>query len=60
MVEIQLPLEGYKTYIAAVLAIAGALYYITVEGDMEKGFELFVIALGLAGLRNAVGRAIIK
>lgn len=47
-------LTGYKTYIAAGLAFAGALYYIVVADDVAKGFELIVAALGLAGLRNAL------
>ncbi len=47
-------LEGYKTYISAGLAFAGAAYYILVEGNTEKGYELFIIGLGLAGLRNAI------
>lgn len=47
-------LTGKKTYIAAGLAFAGALYYIAVVDDVEKGFELLIAGLGLAGLRNAL------
>ncbi|KCZ71590.1 hypothetical protein ANME2D_02325 [Candidatus Methanoperedens nitroreducens] len=47
-------LEGYKTYIAAGLALAGAAYYVMVEGNAEKGYELFLAGLALAGLRNAL------
>lgn len=47
-------LEGKKTYIAAALAFAGAAYYVMVEGDTAKGYELFLAGLGLAGLRNAL------
>lgn len=47
-------LEGKKTYIASLLAASGALYYFWFEGNIEKGYELLIAALGLAGLRNAI------
>ena len=45
--------EGYKTYITAVLAFAGAAYFLSV-GNTERAYELFLIALGLVGLRSAI------
>lgn len=48
--------DGYKTYTAAGLAFMAALYYILVANELDKGYELFIAALGLVGLRNAIDK----
>ena len=48
-------LSGYKTYVAAALTFAACVYYVW-QGDLEKAFAAFVAALGLAGVRHAIGR----
>jgi len=46
-------LDGYKTYVSAILAFAGALYFV-IAGEAEQAFTLFIAGLGLLGIRSAI------
>jgi hypothetical protein len=46
------PLQGYRTYLAAAGALAGAVYFFAL-GDYEKAAASLVAFLGLVGLRGA-------
>jgi hypothetical protein len=54
-VPILAALQGKKTYLGAALAAALAAYYVSV-GNGEAAGTMIVLALGLGGLRGAVGR----
>lgn len=49
-----LTLAGYKTYLAAAGLLGLALYQAT-EGQWEQAAQSFSTALGLLGLRAAIG-----
>jgi hypothetical protein len=49
-------LDGWKTYLAAGGALALALYHLR-AGDYARAQELFILALGFAGLRHALAKA---
>lgn len=48
-------LAGYRTYIAAVGLVGLGLYQLS-QGQIEAALESFAQALGLFGLRAAIGR----
>ena len=51
-----LPLSGWKTYLAAVGFLIVAGYY-AYQGQHEKAVEMFLLAMTAAGLRHAVAAA---
>ena len=46
-------MNGKKTYVAAGLAILGAVFAY-MGGNVDSAAQLFVTGLGMAGLRNAI------
>lgn len=50
-----LPLSGYKTYLAAAGAFGLALYQAS-QGSYQAALQSFIAALGLVGLRHAIGK----
>jgi hypothetical protein len=49
-------LRGRKTYLGAALAAAIGVYHLT-TGEGDRAAEMIALALGLAGLRGAIGRS---
>jgi hypothetical protein len=49
-------LPGWKTYLAALGLLCGAIYFALVEHDYPRAYEMFFAALAAMGLRNAVDR----
>jgi hypothetical protein len=48
-------LNGYKTYIAVAALCLYAGYRAT-QGQSDEAFRVFMEALGLLGIRHAIGR----
>ncbi len=47
-------LDGYKTYIAGILAFAGAAYVTFYGNDPARAYELFIIGLGFIGIKSSI------
>ena len=48
-----LPLSGWKSYLAAAGFVLVAGYY-AYHGQQERAVEMFLLALSVAGLRSAI------
>lgn len=44
-------LDGYKSYLAGAMSIILSAFLYS-RGDMENSFEMFVLGLGVIGLRS--------
>lgn len=50
-------LDGYKSYLGAAGCALLGLYYLW-TGDTAHGMEFLMLALSIAGLRNAVQKTV--